>query len=187
MSACASRLLLLAFVLQSLAGCALWSLPSMKQPSIADNSGQHSPPPQMKVMTGLLPIGLDQIQPGQYCEFTINGPIAPDTASVALLPVIAGRVVSMDSSDVVLAESVAIDRSAPATHHASQLNKVPYISRLFKSTGIRSNTTQIPGELRLARSSIQHASSIPADQWDTVRDGGFIRIGIDFDVQAESD
>jgi len=178
MPARTSIILVLAVVLP---GCAIWSLPTADRPPVRESNSLPLPEPQLRVMTGRVPIELEQITPGQYCEFAMSAPPSGDGAQVTHPRVIAGRVVSVDATDVVLTESVSIGRCLPATARKPRLNKVPYVNRLFKTTGIGFETVPIPGELRIPRSSIKDVSSISPQQWPTIRDGEFERIGVDFD------
>lgn len=180
----ASVFVLLAVLLHALPGCALWSLPTLNKQSIGDTSFQPSLEPRMRVITGLVPVELDQIQPGEYCEFAITGPISLEKPMVTESPVIAGRVVSTDASNFVLSDSVSIDRTARTIAKPAPFRKVPYLSRLYKNTGVGVETMAIPGEVRIPRKSIAQASTISPEQWPTVRDGGMVRVGIDFDFDG---
>lgn len=177
----------LAVIVCALPGCTLWSLPSSSKQSIGNTATVPSVEPQIRVMTGLIPIEIDQIKPGQYCEFAIAGPVSPETPVTTRSPVIAGRVVSADGSGVVLTESVSIDRSARTAVRPSPFRKVPYLSRLYKNTGVGIETNSIPGEVRIPRTSIDQASTISPEQWPTIRDGGFVRVGIDFDFDNRTE
>lgn len=183
----ASPLWALAVMVCALPGCMLWSLPSSNKQSIRDSSTLPSVEPQLREMTGLVPIEFSQIKPGAYCEFSMVGPISPETPAVAESPVIAGRVVSVDASGVVLTDSVSIDRTARTRAKPAPFRKVPYLSRLYKNTGVGVETIPIPGEIRVPRTSIDRASSISPEQWPTIRDGGFVRVGIDFDFDSRTE
>jgi len=164
-----------------LSGCALWTSAPLATTSSAE-------PPVQVVLHEFRPhvhaIEWNQLTPGQYCELITSVP--PDDVRQSAGPEvtkIAGLVTAVDETSVTLTEAISIDLRQLAHHRAPMIQRVPYVSRLFKNTGILIPPTPIPGELRVLRTSIRGASRIDSAGWPGIRRGEFERIGIDFDME----
>jgi hypothetical protein len=164
-----------------LSGCALWTSAPLATTSSAE-------PPVQIVLHEFRPhvhsIELNQLTPGQYCELITAVP-SDDLRQSAEPEVtkIAGLVTSVDDSSITLTEAISIDLRQVTRQRTPVMQKVPYVSRLLKNTGILIPPTPIPGELRVLRTSIRGASRIDSAGWPGIRRGEFERIGIDFDME----
>ena len=159
-----------------------------------------------------LPPDFSRFRPGGYCmlktipegsssdESTArdNVPPAEDCNSYQA---IAGRIVSMDDTHVVLADAISIStdpghrtmESAPASAipltstlmlYAMYGPLAPSMSkRMFKVSGIGRRTTVIPGEVMVDRKSIVDLQPVDGTDWDQVQHSGrwFERVGIDIE------
>jgi hypothetical protein len=168
-----------------LTGCTIWSLP----PTISKVQDRfvEAAPSQLQLMssTGLTPTEVGQLRCDQYCELNVTSP--DNSAEVGTEhTTIAGRVAAIDETHLVLTEAVRIHREQIQVQSQSRLRKVPYVSRLLKrTTNAYVPPVSIPGEVRVRRSEVRQASTIPSEQWPTFRRDGIVRIGIDFDLNVE--
>ncbi|MDB5344135.1 MAG: hypothetical protein JWP89_2512 [Schlesneria sp.] len=168
----------------SLTGCTILSLPPTISKVQDHFTETASPRPQLVNSTGLTPTEVGQLQCDQYCELRVASPDnSAETGSDDTT--IAGRVAAIDETHLVLTEAVRIHRDQIQVQSKSRLRKVPYVSRLLKrTTSAYVPPVSIPGEVRVRRSEVQQASTIPSEQWATFRQDGIVRIGIDFDFNV---
>ena len=94
---------------------------------------------------------------------------------------IAGRIVSVDDDSIVLEDVVVIDEPSARATGTPIVNKVPYVSRLFKNSGTWVEPKSIPGQVNVSLRGVQQVESIAAANWPSVRQTGSQRIGVDFD------
>lgn len=181
------RTCMLVLLLGVISGCAVWRLPD-SQLSEAMSETDGAPPPERLVQFSSFPavIDVEDLKVGEYCEMQIPSPPAElgpqqPTDSTKL----AGRVASISESTVVLVDVISVDDRIVRMNVAPTMNKIPYVSRLFKNTGVLVSPVKIPGELAIPRSSIHLLVRIDANTWPQYQQSGFQRIGIDFDFDIE--
>lgn len=136
------------------------------------------------------------LQQFEYCKLiavstvpslNANASTGDDKATAARQPLpsekrtLAGRVVSVDEDSIVLDEVVLIDESTRQTSGIPIVQKVPYVNRLFKNTGVSVQPVAIPGQVHVPLRDIQQVESVAATSWPSVQQNGFQRIGVDFD------
>lgn len=133
------------------------------------------------------PVAWSQVAPGDFCELEAGVPEIESAVSLTLsTSKIAGRVVSIDDTSIVLVDAVSMDRRAPHANRSGIISKVPYTNRLFKNTDAQVSTVPIPGEITVPKDSLNSLSKIDPDAWPDYRREGFARIGIDFDFDVTS-
>ncbi|MDB5344139.1 MAG: hypothetical protein JWP89_2516 [Schlesneria sp.] len=178
-----SLLVLAAFAVFGQSGCAVWMLPAGKVPVQQDEPQELTASQAMSPVMTMVPGDIDQIGIGQYAKIWTSAPI--DSTGPNTEPrIVAGRVLAMNGGEVVLSECVGFERPNYKIRQPL-LQTVPYYGRLFKRTGVGVMPTPIPGELRLVKSSVLGACSIPDSEWDSFRQQRqFERIGVDFDFNS---
>lgn len=110
----------------------------------------------------------------EYCKITA------DSAGLTRMK-LAGRIVSVDDDSIVLSDAIAIDEATARTTGVSTMEKMPYVSRLFKKNGTLFQPIPIPGEVHLALRNVHEVENIDAANWPSFQQSGFQRVGIDFD------
>jgi hypothetical protein len=164
-----------------LSGCLMWGRPLAK----ADTSDDFPLDRRMQAISSLKPVAWYGLQPGTYCCLeTVFDPRGATDLSIERSKV-AGRVVFVDESTVVLDDAISIDDRMTKVYGNPVMSKVPYVSRLYQNSRGITVPTSLPGELKIARSSVVGASTIDAGHWPTFRRDGMERIGIDFDFNVE--
>ena len=141
---------------------------------------------------GRLPkIDPQELKPGQHVRL-ITGErpncddpdILGEVLTISRSRSFAGTVKTNDGDRLVLQDVVMINEARKQTG-VPIVSKVPYVSRLFKSTGVGRKHVSIPGEVALERSKILHACELTDDSFKTIRqNGGEERIGVDFDFNV---
>lgn len=169
----------------SLSGCTIWSLPPTTS-KVEDHASEASAPLQPVMNSvGLTSTDVGQLQRDQYCELIMSSPAASSETGTEQA-VIAGRVLAVDETHLVLTDAIRIHREPIQVYRQSGLMKVPYLSRLVaKTTSASVPPVSIPGEVRVPRSSIQNAATISPEIWPSFRRDGIMRIGIDFDFSRQ--
>ena len=130
-----------------------------------------------------------ELKPGQHVRLiTGEGCDNPDFLDeVSMMSrSFAGTVKSNDGNGnrLVLQDVVMINEARSQTG-VPVISKVPYVSRLFKNTGVGRQGISIPGEVALERSGILYACQLTDDKFKTIRqNGGEERIGVDFDFNV---
>ena len=156
-------------------GCASTSFPIGPDQSDLDIR-QGTPVAAPDTMYGL--------QPGKYGEFLVSS-LPSEGASAARRTTIAGQIVTMSADEVVLTDCIRLEE--PEQLSRPPFARVPYVNRLFKVTGVEAKSTPVSGEVRLPKSSILAATSIPEAHWPAYREGPhFERVGVDFDFNVSS-
>ena len=136
---------------------------------------------------GRLPkIDPQELKPGQHVQLLTGENLSGDFLDEVEMCTrsFAGTVKANDGDRLVLQDFVMIHESRSQTG-VPILSKVPYVSRLFKNTGVARKGISIPGEVALERSKILHASELSDDRFQTMRkNDGYERIGVDFDFNV---
>lgn len=139
---------------------------------------------------GRLPrIDPKELKPGQHVQLLTGENLSGDFLDEVEMFTrsFAGTVKANDGDRLVLQDFVMI-HEARSQSGVPILSKVPYVSRLFKNTGVARQGISIPGEVALERSKILHASELTDDSFKTIRqNGGYERIGVDFDFNVADD
>lgn len=126
-----------------------------------------------------------RIQPGQIVRVvTGQNQIDADSILVIESAMMAGRVKEVLGERIVLSDVIVINQ-----HRTEQavpiVSKVPYVSRLFKNTGVAYSGTSIPGEVTISKSEILNAQELTETEFQNFpRADGYGRIGIDFDFNV---
>ena len=142
-----------------------------------------------------LPPDFSQVRPGDYCKLestpkkqdSANESTATDgdSTNVTHLPprIVAGRVVSIDENNIVLADAISI--SSDPSKVASAPVTTLLVPRLFKVSGAGRETIAIPGEVTIERASIRDLQPVEGTLWPQIQNSGrwFERVGVDFDFQ----
>ncbi|HVV99745.1 MAG TPA: hypothetical protein VHB77_05375 [Planctomycetaceae bacterium] len=123
---------------------------------------------------------LARIKAGDYACYEVLSAPSEDANVARRTTKIAGRAVEISASEVVLTDCVSVGDTERRPHPAP-FATVPYINRLFKSTGIEVTPKPIAGEVRLPTSSLAGVSPIPAGEWQSYKEPHFERIGVDFE------
>lgn len=92
-----------------------------------------------------------------------------------------GRIVAIDDDALVLSEIVM--PMARVTEPKSRFQRVPYINRLYKNTGVMT-VRQISGERRIPWAMLVSISPQSEASWKQYQQSGLERIGVDFDLQS---
>ncbi len=92
-----------------------------------------------------------------------------------------GRILAIDDDALVLSEIVM--PMARVTEPKSALQKLPYINRLYKNTGVMT-VRQISGERRIPWAMLVSLSPQSEASWKQYQQSGLERIGVDFDLQS---
>ena len=136
---------------------------------------------------GRLPkIDPKELKPGQHVQLLTGENLSGDflDAVEMFTRSFAGTVKANDGDRLVLQDVVMIHEARSQTG-IPVLSKVPYVSRLFKSTGVGRKRVSIPGEVALERSKILHACELTDDNFKAIRqNGGYERIGVDIDFNV---
>ena len=130
----------------------------------------------------------DQLKPGQHVQLITGENLTGSHpgSSVGTTLLIAGTVKSIDGGRIVLHDAAVLD-SDSTQRGVTIINKLPYISRVFKNTETFLRGTPIPGEVTIERSAILRAGEIAEERLQSLRNSGdFERIGVDFDFTAEA-
>jgi hypothetical protein len=125
------------------------------------------------------------IKPGLHVALLkMDGDIAdlekPEGMSTALTQY-AGTVVSVDAHQIILKDAVQIIEHR-ATQATPIVSKVPYVSRIFRNTGVAHQSRRIPESVTVPRTRIAAAYELSPSGMESLR---MLRqsdeIGIDFD------
>lgn len=128
-----------------------------------------------------------QLKVGQHIQILTGGvPVTDFPEFIALPTKVAGTVKVISNGRVVLQDVVMINdrRTQQAVPIVS---KVPYVSRLFKNTGVGREVASVPGEVAIELSEILHAKALTDAEFEDIQKYGVERIGVDFDVKATDD
>jgi hypothetical protein len=182
-----------------LSGCVLYDFP--RQANQADNRATPAAQSPVTVTRMVIqPTEIRIVEPtdpsrlvaGRYCQLTtvsVNNEIQENRSGASPrieISKIAGVIVSINESDVVLDEVIRVEESLTMT--TPPFARLPYLSRLFKSAAIYVKCIPIPGELRVSRDSIRQVLVIEPSAWPEFRRSGFVRVGVDFvDVDVPPD
>ena len=94
---------------------------------------------------------------------------------------VAGLVQKASAAELLIID--AVQTTYGASNQANTvLTNIPYVNRLFKSTGIGVSAVEIPGQLILKRQQIQSAFLLTEEAFNELHQGTTTQIGIDFDV-----
>lgn len=136
---------------------------------------------------GRLPkIDPKELKPGQHVQLLTGENLSGDFLDEVNMCTrsFAGTVKANDGDRLVLQDFVMIHEARSQTG-VPIVSKVPYVSRLFKNTGVARQGISIPGEVALERSKILYACQLTEDSFLTMRqNGGYERIGVDFDFNV---
>jgi hypothetical protein len=182
---------LLAFLASCVSGC------SLVQPPDSVVSTEDRPPHGVQPVAtmdvflfndqGPLPkIDPQELKPGQHVQLLTGENLSGDFLDEVEMCTrsFAGTVKANDGDRLVLQDFVMIHEARSQTG-VPVLSKIPYVSRLFKSTGAGRKGISIPGEVALERSKILHACELTDESFKTIRqNGGYERIGVDFDFNV---
>ena len=127
-----------------------------------------------------------ELKPGQHVQLLTGENLSGDFLDEVEMCTrsFAGTVKANDGDRLVLQDFVMIHEARSQTG-IPILSKVPYVSRLFKNTGVARQGISIPGEVAFERSKILHASELSDDRFQTMRqNGGYERIGVDLDFNV---
>ncbi|MEJ7590735.1 MAG: hypothetical protein WKF77_04250 [Planctomycetaceae bacterium] len=167
-------------------------------------SAQHRPQPSIQPVMSMNVILVNEqgplpkmdpraLKPGQHVRLITGerpGCGDPDIRDEVLMMSrsFAGTVKANDGDRLVLQDVVLINEAHSQTA-VPIVSKVPYVNRRFKNTGVaRREGISIPGEIALERSKILVACELTDDNFKTIRqNGGYERIGVDFDFSVERD
>jgi hypothetical protein len=175
----------------SLSGCKVYDVPpdanqqGMSTPK-SKAKASAAPETQPVILTNVTTrTDLNRVRPGEYCELQTT---VPQIDSVVGTPYntskIAGRVVLIDDTKIVLEETISIDDRDDKPTENAKPNKKPHTRRGAKNIGILVSPIAIPGEVAIPRSSIQHASKIDPHSWSEYRREGFQRKPDDFESKV---
>ncbi len=95
--------------------------------------------------------------------------------------IIAGVVHEISDTHLVLSNLVQVTY-AVSQDNAMMLNRIPYVSRLFKNTAVGASATHVPGAVTLPRTEVLAASVLTDEAYQSLSDGVPPRLGVDFDV-----
>jgi len=128
-----------------------------------------------------------KLKPGQHVCLLTHSIVSRTPNSVRRsIEQVAGTIVSVDEDVLVLKNAVKLTegRTMTGTPIAS---KIPYVSRLFKNSGVGRTTISIPGEVSIVRTKIQGIGNLTADDLAGLHQtSDSMKMGVDFDYQAES-
>ncbi|HEY4260668.1 MAG TPA: hypothetical protein VGM98_10920 [Schlesneria sp.] len=162
-------------------GCAVWMPPTGEVRVHQDESQELTASQAVSPVMAMAPGDIGQIEVGQYAKIWTSVPIE-STGSKLEPRMIAGRILTATADEVVLSECVGFEGPG-AKRGVLLIHKVPYVSRLFKMTGIGLMPTPIAGAVRLVKSHVVGAYPIPESEWETFQQQRhFERIGVDFDI-----
>ena len=197
-----NKVLCIVLVLACLEGC------SMLSPAARISEVEHPAPPVQQLAVRVdqagnrLPIDYSQLQPGSYykLETIPNEPGSVNESKIAnghsdkpsrtSTRTIAGRIVSVDETCIVLADAISISNTPGKPATVPMTTKVlayafygPLAPRMWKVSGTGRETVVIPGEVTVERSAIRDLQSVDGTNWAYFQNGGqwYERIGIDFD------
>lgn len=127
------------------------------------------------------------LKAGQHIQILTGGTPVTDFPEFIVLPTkVAGSVKEVGPDRVVLQEVVMVNESR-TQQGVPIVSKVPYVSRLFKNTGVGRVSTAIPGELTIELSRILHACELTEVEFEAMqKNGESERIGVDFDFNIEN-
>lgn len=129
------------------------------------------------------PLDPKQLKVGQHVQVIAGGsPKTLDQEVQFLTSRIAGTVKEISDDRVVLQDVVMI-KQVRSQQAVPVVSKVPYLSRLFKNTGVGREVTAVPGEVTIELSEILHAKELTDSGFAEVREFGVERIGVDFNVE----
>lgn len=189
----------------SLTGCTIWSLPrtiSKVQDRFAEAKVQQSSNSSGVTCGYSTMVSIDEngngqrhtscpkrvevaeLQPEQFCELTFASP-GETAGSSTRHTTIAGRVISIDETNLVLVDAIKIDRQPTMKQSRSLVGRIPYLNRLYKDVAIFTMPVPIPGEVQVSRLSVLQATTIPPELWPSFQQDGFGRVGLDFDFDVQ--
>jgi hypothetical protein len=147
-----------------------------------DESHDLSASQAVSPVMAMVPGDIGQIEVGQYAKIWTSTPI--ESTGLDQEPrIVAGRVLAMNGDEVVLSECIGFE-GPMAKRRQPLINKVPVVNRLFKVTGVGMVPKPIEGEVRLAKSLVVAAYSIPESEWESFhQQPHFERMGVEFDFQ----
>ncbi len=123
-----------------------------------------------------------QMKAGQHVMMLAGGESDsfPDEVAIFTKPIF-GTVKQLDGDRVVLQDVVLISELRSSSS-VPIVSSVPYISRLFKKTGVARVPTRIPGVVTIELSKIVCVSEVTEVEFDArQKNGRYERIGVDFD------
>ncbi|MDA1231207.1 MAG: hypothetical protein O2856_10570 [Planctomycetota bacterium] len=186
-----TALSLIAVLSTCFAGC------SLVQPSELNVRHELTPQTRLKLVkdaeaflveceTSVPALDPKQLKAGQHIQILTGGTPMTDFPEFIVLPTkMAGSVKEVGPDRVVLQDVLMVNESR-SQQGVPIVSKVPYVSRLFKNTGVGRVSTAIPGELTIELSRILHASELTAEEFEAMQKNGMPeRIGVDFDFNIE--
>ena len=169
---------LLAFLASSCSGCSLVQPPdsavSTKERPLLGGQPVATLDVFLVNEQGRLPkIDPKELKPGQHVQLLTGENLSGDFLDEVEMCTrsFAGTVKANDGDRLVLQDFVMIHEARSQTG-VPVLSKVPYVSRLFKSTGVGRKGVSIPGEVALERSKILHACELTDDNFKAIRQNG---------------
>lgn len=131
------------------------------------------------------PSEIPEVKPGQHvCVFTRSTVFRTPTAVRHSIEQIAGTIISVDENVLVLNNAVKLTEGRTATG-TPVVSKLPYVSRLFKNSGMGRDAIAIPGEVSISRSEIQVIDALSSEDLAALQQhADSARIGVDFDVSS---
>lgn len=191
----------------SLTGCTIWSLPRTIS-KVQDRFAEAKSHPQQTADSSGVACGYStlvsidenkngrqlasypsrvevaELQPEQFCEVTFTSP-GETAGSRTPHSTVAGRVLAIDETHLVLVDAIKIDRQPTMKQSRSLVGRIPYLNRLYKDVAIFTMPVPIPGEVQVSRLSVLQATTIPPELWPSFQQDGFGRVGFDFDFTVQ--
>jgi hypothetical protein len=132
------------------------------------------------------PALIAKLKPGQHVCLLTHSTVSRTPTSVRRsMEQVAGTIVSVDENVLVLNNAVKLTEGRMTG--TPIVSKIPYISRLFKNSGVGREVISIPGEVSIVRSEIQGIGNLTADDLAGLQQtSDSMKMGVDFDYQAES-
>lgn len=124
-----------------------------------------------------------QFHVGQHVHMIAgDSPTTLDQEIRLLTSSIAGTVKEVSTDRVVLQDLMMVKTGR--SQGVPVVSKVPYISRLFRNSGVGRVSTAVPGELTIEMSSILHSSELSEVEFDAMqKNAQSQRIGVDYDFE----
>lgn len=128
-----------------------------------------------------LQIQLKDLQPGQQVRLVTSASTVAEMRNGGSLNTAeyVGTIDAIDADNIVLKDASLVTR-AKVMRGTPIVNRVPYVSRLFKNTSVGQETHSLPHGVTVPRSKV--IAALDADSEIEVRE----RIGVDFDFNAHA-
>lgn len=137
--------------------------------------------------SGFTPGLIAELKPGQHVCLLTHSTVSRTPNSVRRsIEQVAGTIVSVDEDALVLNNAVKLTEGRTMTG-TPIVSKLPYVSRLFKNSGVGREAISIPGEVSIVRSKIQGIGNLTADDLAGLhKTSDSMKMGVDFDYNAEA-